>query len=86
MAPASASSATDSAAAAAAAAAAAGVSAADMQALRDRFGSKKVDSGEIVIKGNCPNCGTVVTDMDPRELHDGKYWLKKCYDENVGRR
>ena len=81
MAPASASSATDS-----AAATAAGVSAADMQALRDRFGSKKVDSGEIAIKGNCPNCGTVVTDRDPRELHDGKYWLKKCYDEKIGGR
>jgi Na+/proline symporter len=41
-------------------------------------------SGEIKIKGNCPNCGTVVTDRDQREFHDGKYWLKKCYDEVVG--
>ena len=45
-----------------------------------------VASGEVVIKGNCPNCGTIVTDRDEREFHDGKYWLKKCYDERLGKR
>jgi len=41
----------------------ASVSAADMGALRGRFGSD-LDSGRVVIKGKCPNCGTVVTDRD----------------------
>lgn len=66
-------------------AAPAGISAADTQALRDRFGPK-VDSGEIAIKGHCPNCGTVVTDRDHREFYDGKYWLKKCHEEKFGNR